>query len=266
MPWFPVDDRFHSHPKAAAASLAAIGLWAVAGSWANDHLTDGDVPGHMIPLLSRGATELADELVTVGLWRRTKTGYRFHQWHADGDGSIRNRTRSEVAAEREKKSIGGAIGNHRRWHTGKGTKPDPKCKYCRADQRERESLTDRTTDRTSDEGGDRTPSPPIPSHPIPKRTPPTPQGGSDDDPQFTTFWAAYPLKRDKGHARKAWRAALKRGVDPEHIIKAALRYREDPGRKPDFTAYPGTWLNGERYNDEPSRGETSVSSGGWWDN
>jgi hypothetical protein len=158
MPWFPVDDRFHSHPKAAAASLAALGLWTVAGSWAREHLRDGDVPGHMIPSLSRGATELADELVTVGLWRRTKAGYRFHQWNADGDGSPRNSTRSEVQAQRDRKSSGGVLGNHRRWHTSRGVR-DPACAYC---QPEHPPPNHRTTDRTTDRGSDRSPNPPIP--------------------------------------------------------------------------------------------------------
>jgi hypothetical protein len=204
VPFFPVDDRFHSHPKTAAVSLAAIGLWALAGSWANEHLTDGDVPAHMIPSLSRGATELADELVAVGLWRRTKAGYRFHQWHADGDGSHRNISKSEVSAMREKKSSGGALGNHRRWHAARGV-TDPGCAFCSSDtdrtrrrngsrpiappipagseggatgerqassavadeHRKRVSDTDRTSDRTSDDGSDATPNPPTPPHPTP---------------------------------------------------------------------------------------------------
>lgn len=162
MPWFPVDDRFHSHPKAAAASLAALGLWTLAGSWANDHLTDGNVPEHMIPLLSRGATGLADELVTVGLWRRTKAGYRFHQWHE------RNATRSEVTAAREKKSSGGALGNHRRWHAKIG-KVDPNCAYCGpAPSANGVPIGHRYTDRKSESVSDAPANPPIPSHPLPE--------------------------------------------------------------------------------------------------
>lgn len=190
MTWFPVDDKFHSHPKAGAASLAAIGLWTLAGSWANDHLQDGNIPHHIVLSLSRGATELAEELVTVGLWRRTKSGYRFHQWDE------RNALRSEVTVAREKKSTGGALGNHRRWHAATG-KIDPKCPYCgpsvtdrkppnqpianaarsdryappnpsegwpvdnRNDGNDQPEL-DRTTDRYTDAISDRTPNPPLP--------------------------------------------------------------------------------------------------------
>jgi len=104
MTWFKVDDSFHSHPKAAAASLAAIGLWTVAGAWCGDHLTDGNVPHHVILSLSRGAVGLADELVTCGLWRRTKSGYRFHQWDE------RNPNRSTVEEQRLKRASAGRLG------------------------------------------------------------------------------------------------------------------------------------------------------------
>jgi len=156
MTWFPVDDRFHSHPKAAAVSLAAIGLWTLAGSWAKGQPSNGDVPQHMITSLSRGATELADELVTAGLWRRTKAGYRFHQW------SERNPTRSEALAAIEKKSRGGRLGNHRRWHTGPKGKSDADCEFCLVVHKNPGSVTDRSTDDTSD----RYPNPPIQSNPL----------------------------------------------------------------------------------------------------
>lgn len=247
MPWFPVDDRFHSHPKAGAASLAAIGLWALAGSWAQDHLTDGDIPEHMIRSLSRGAIELADELVSVGLWRRTKAGYRFHQWHE------RNATRSEVTAAREKKSSGGVLGNHRRWHASPGGKPDPKCPYCGDDQEVRRSKkdrsTDRSTDRSSEGGSDRTPNPPIPSHTTESST----NSLTSDEPDgFDEFWAAYPPRRNssKADARKAYAAAIKKGAKPDEILAGAKLYADSrAGQDQQYTAHAATWLHGKRWED-----------------
>jgi hypothetical protein len=110
MTWFKVDDGFHSHPKTAATSLAAIGLWTVSGSWSSDHLQDGVVPDHMIPSLARGQMELADELVRTGLWRRIRGGYKFHQWETNGDGGKRNPTRAEVEALRLKRAEAGRKG------------------------------------------------------------------------------------------------------------------------------------------------------------
>lgn len=255
MSYFPVDDRFHSHPKAAAASLAAIGLWTVAGSWVNEHLTDGDVPEHMARLLSRGTIELADELVTVGLWRRTKAGYRFHQWHADGDGSHRNITRSEKVASRAKVSSGGKLGNHRRWHLARAVS-DPDCDFCQP-----KSLSGgRIGGRTEPDSGANPPSP-IPS-PIPRKKTSSSAPPTDEDPAWAEFWAAYPRKVDKANARKAWPRAVK-AAPTEEIILGAKRYAERRrGQDPTFTAHPTTWLNGERWKDEsPERTQPR----GWWD-
>lgn len=80
----------------------------------------------------------------------------------------------------------------------------------------------------------------------PKGPPP----GSDDDPYFAAFWAAYPKKKSKGDARRAWTNALKRGVSPAHIVAAAQSFRhERDGEDPQFTPLPASWLNKERYDD-----------------
>lgn len=79
MPWFRVDDGFHSHPKVLATSLAARGLWVSAGSWSSGHLTDGVVPDHVLASLG-GTPELAAELVAAGLWKRRRNGWQFHDW------------------------------------------------------------------------------------------------------------------------------------------------------------------------------------------
>lgn len=102
MPWFPVDDAFHSHPKVLATSLAALGLWAKAGSWCMDpaHITDGVVPAHVLASLG-GTDELAAELVTNRLWRRTRKGYVFNDWFEWGSkrSAEQQRALSKVRAE-----------------------------------------------------------------------------------------------------------------------------------------------------------------------
>jgi hypothetical protein len=94
VPWFRVDDGFHSHPKALATSLEARGLWATAGSWSSAHLTDGVVPDHVLESLG-GTPELAEELVANGLWRRRKRSYVFHDFLS------RNPSREAVENERK---------------------------------------------------------------------------------------------------------------------------------------------------------------------
>ena len=78
------------------------------------------------------------------------------------------------------------------------------------------------------------------------------------DTEFDAFWAAYPRRDGKGHARIAWNKALRKST-PTAIISAAARYRDDPNREDGYTAMPTTWLNGERWLDGPLPGKTSRS-------
>lgn len=66
---------------------------------------------------------------------------------------------------------------------------------------------------------------------------------------FARFYAAYPKHVGKEAARKAFAKALKK-ASAEELTAGAQRYREDPHRKPDYTAHPATWLNAGRWEDE----------------
>lgn len=83
MAWYKVDDTLHSHPKVRRASLAALGLWTVSGSYCMAYKTDGFVPEYVAHGFPRGKA-LSAELVRVGLWhndtRDGEPGYQFHDW------------------------------------------------------------------------------------------------------------------------------------------------------------------------------------------
>lgn len=64
--------------------------------------------------------------------------------------------------------------------------------------------------------------------------------------EFETFWQRYPRKRSKGFARRAWNTARKK-ASFEEIMAGLERYKFDT--RPEFRPYPGTFLNGERWND-----------------
>lgn len=67
---------------------------------------------------------------------------------------------------------------------------------------------------------------------------------------FVDFWNVYPLKVGKGAAIKAFEKASRR-TDAEIIIRGALRYKSDPNRVQGYTAHAATWLNAQRWLDEP---------------
>jgi len=70
------------------------------------------------------------------------------------------------------------------------------------------------------------------------------------DAAFIEFWTIYPRRAQKAKARKAFSDALKK-VPRETILTGAARYRDDPNRKPQYTAHPASWLNAERWDDDP---------------
>lgn len=83
MPWFKVDDGLHSHPKPRRAGLAAMGLWAVSGSWSAQHAQEGFVPDWFVAGWPNGRRR-AGELVRASLWREGERedehGWWFHDW------------------------------------------------------------------------------------------------------------------------------------------------------------------------------------------
>ncbi|MDF2708149.1 MAG: hypothetical protein K0R62_3801 [Nonomuraea muscovyensis] len=95
---------------------------------------------------------------------------------------------------------------------------------------------------------------PFPSLPSPPHVDKDSLGAEADLEAFGAFWLTYPKKKAREEARKAWIAAIKRGVDPEHIVTAAQAYaRERFQKDPKFTKYPATWLNKGCYDDEPEQ-------------
>jgi uncharacterized protein YdaU (DUF1376 family) len=67
---------------------------------------------------------------------------------------------------------------------------------------------------------------------------------------FVSFWNVYPIKVGKGAAIKAFEKAI-RTTDADIIIRGAQRYKLDPNRVQGYTAHAATWLNAQRWLDEP---------------
>ena len=81
-----------------------------------------------------------------------------------------------------------------------------------------------------------------------------PPEGEKKKTDFDLFWEAYPNKKGKGAARKAFENAIKKGVTSDVLIDAVNRQRrgaqwtKDNGQ---YIPHPATWLNQERWEDEP---------------
>lgn len=81
-----------------------------------------------------------------------------------------------------------------------------------------------------------------------ERTPLPPKGDEREiDPEFETFWQAYPRRDDRGHAERAWRIARK-SVSAAEIMAGLAAYRFKPERE--YQPLASTWLTGRRWADE----------------
>lgn len=68
---------------------------------------------------------------------------------------------------------------------------------------------------------------------------------------FERFWAAYPLKKSKDAARKAWPRAIGR-TTLDVMLSAIERQRTWDEWQRGFIPHPATWLNQARWDDEQS--------------
>ena len=116
MPWGRVDDSAYTHPKFLGLDPAAVGLWAMALSYCNDHLTDGFIPREQVSRLITAtpsrALRLANGLVTAGLWENRGTaGFQVHDYLDWNDSA--DEVRAKRATIAEARSRAGRIGGVR---------------------------------------------------------------------------------------------------------------------------------------------------------
>jgi hypothetical protein len=72
-------------------------------------------------------------------------------------------------------------------------------------------------------------------------------------PTFDDFWKIVPKRKARAAANKAWFKAAKK-TDPQKIIDAMMLYADSvAGKDEQYTAHPATWLNHERWDDDPPK-------------
>lgn len=97
-----------------------------------------------------------------------------------------------------------------------------------------------------------TPVTPEPSMNHQPEPPVRPSGPAADDDDFETWWRTYPAKVGKRAARTAYRQALTRCAGPWVLHQGLAAALPDlTGREPRYIPNPATWLNQDRWLDQP---------------
>lgn len=263
-----VHDGIEDHPKIAPLSDKAFRVLVTTWAWCSRHKTDGLVPSAVWK--KRASAKVQAELQAAGLVDNFEGHVLMHDY-------LRHqRSAEEIEEQRESKQIAGRIGNHKRWHVGQGI-VDPTCEFCvdggsqmgsqdRSHLRSQGDVAEASQDRS--QNGRKT-SPDTDTY-TEKKEEPSLRSGSParargvTDELFEEFWSAYPRKVGKAGARKAWPKACKK-LEAARLVKAADYWTglwENAGTEAQFIPHPATWLNGERWNDEPpvARGQPTGRS------
>lgn len=216
-----VHDGMPDHPKIDGLSDAAFRLLVTMWCWCSRHLTDGVVPAGTWQ--KRGTSESRAELLMAGLAEERLDGAVLMHDYTD-----HQRTADEVRELREKRREAGSKGGKAKANALASAKANALA----------DALANGKQNSAIDIDID-----------ISKNSLAQPDG-------FAEFWMAYPRRIGKGQATKAWATAMKRGADPRNVVAAAAVFaRSCAGKDPKFIPHPTTWLNGERYDDEPEAGQ-----------
>lgn len=244
----------------AAELLFLRGLAFTAGVLSDGVITDAQLdrgPGVGMP----DAEERAERLVEVGLWERIDGGYHIRSW-LDWNWS-RERILEAAAKDAARKS------------PGQGGPPPPTPPGSGDDARQAERTPDglraesqqspngvpRNSERSpsgvrsdsAPRARDKHPDPDPDPDPDDKPSSPRSARGTDDpQPNFADFYAAYPRHVGRKAAEKAWNKATRDGADPQQVVAAAHRYRQERADADSrYTKHPATWLNAGCWDDEP---------------
>jgi hypothetical protein len=224
MAWFKVDDGFYTSLKFLSIprpmQAQAAGVWLLSGTWSADKMTDGFVPYAVFDLWEFD-TNVIEELVKTGLWDHDdeREGIWFHDWADYQPMREQLEARSLSRNERAVKAA------NARWNKP-DAKPDANAMLTDA----KPMLTDAP-------------------EPVPE---PVLKPMAIPSPLFDDFWQLWPRRDHKLKAITAWAKAIKK-IPESELLESVRKYVSGPDLPKDKQYIPlaASWLNGERWNDEP---------------
>ena len=264
--FYPLPGNYLERDSMLTVGMPARFLSICARLFCKERLNDGHFTEAQAKMLAKNNDVSADciaELVASGEWELTEDGYAIVGWLDS------NMSAEMIDAERERKSKalreGATYGNHLRWHVKRGVVSES-CRYCEMKPRsiarrspgDRQAITRRSPSvgpGHSEVETELQPEPEPDVEPQPEKeketAPPLPSLPTVDD-WFDKFWQSYPRKIAKPKARASFAKAMKKASIED--IRAGLRRWKtywEQADDPEFTPHPTTWLNQERWNDEP---------------
>ena len=225
MPWFKIDDAWHSHPKVREAGNAAAGLWVRVGSYCSQYATEGYIRASVVHEF--GTKREVEKLLNVGLLAKVEGGYQIPDFLDFNPSSDEVKAQRKASAERQK-----------RWREKKAAER----------QAEREGERSNAVSHSVSNGvTNATPTRPVPSLPLisiesalSSSSENTPSADDDDGFKATTdkILDAIATHRSSGaRNRTGYRMTVRANLEQErHAVEIMLRERPHFVDTPDLAA------------------------------
>lgn len=254
--WVKLSVAYMDDDKIMAVGLEGELVYVRCLAWAKRD-GRGEISHHAALRMAYGTSDplaVIESLVTEGLWVRDERMYRIVAWD-DWQTDTAHETRSRL----------GTLGNHRRWHKI----PVDDCTHCEQEFHRQPIANASLSDSPSDRWGiaeieiEKDIYKDIAQPALSESAPKVSKANLFDE-----FWQVYPRRVGKGAAVKAHARALKRAT-PQRILDGAQsvadRWRTLTADERQYIPHPSTWLNADRWDDEPEVIPLApVSSAGPW--
>ena len=224
MSWAKIDDRFLMNPKVMSAGLEGRALYLAGILYCAGELTDGKIPAGAVRKLAalsdvEDAAAATERLISLNLWEPADDGgYLIHdylEYNPAGE-----KVRSERSAAKERMSR----------------------------HRSPEVLANNVRSSSSP-----SPSPSLsnPKECVKKHTPESePVRVRCSQSDFEEFWQAFPNKKAKDDAWKAWQKLSPDSALRATLLLAIVKAKDCDQWQRNIIPHPATWLNGRRWCDE----------------
>lgn len=232
-------------------------LWATA----DQHTADGAMPSVSLKHIDRktGIPGFGAALVAIG-------------WVVVGDAgglSVARFDEHNGTSGKQRAMTAKRVATHRVTHgSGKSNAPivteTTHGRYLEQEQEGEEDLKAKATGQQADHAADGglpedIAKPDGPAAPVEQKAPRAAPRKAQTAKEFPRFWAAYPVKKGRADAEKKWKS---KGCDEiaDQIIKhVMLMERVDDDWLRGFIPHGSTYINGERWTDEPKKDKPATT-------
>lgn len=122
--WIKVYNSLPSHPKSVLAGDRAMWLHVCGLCYSNEHLTDGFIAEHVLPVVAPGVQnpgQLAAKLVSADLWHKVDGGWCIHDYGEVQRSADEIRERRAEDAARKRRTRSGVSERSPRGHSSDST-------------------------------------------------------------------------------------------------------------------------------------------------